>query len=633
MIFDSILFKEVSIFPELFLGVAIVYLILHCSFSSIQKSYPLIQTSVLYLAVLILVLGLFLLANDGLDVLEISIFNNTVINDYVSVSSKFIIGVLACGCLLMFNSYLISQRFNQFEYVLLILFSILGLFLLCSANDLITTYLALELQSLAFYVLAAFKKNSSFSIDAGLKYFVIGSFSSSLFLFGSSLLYGATGTVNFDTFKDLFHFVQPGLSFTGHTELCELYYFGEIMSHFKYDLTMYIGEQPNVFASFPKLLGSLVSGPVSFAGVEEQLFFFFSVNDKVSSVLLQLLLGVKESELGRSLFEFYVLSDSCEPGELNPKFLTILSLCEIAETYLQNPLESEGGFNNGLIIFGLLFLLISLCLKLTIAPFHTWAVDVYENSPSSSTFLFSVVPKLAIMVVLLRIFFFSFYGFLGSWNYILLSMVLLSVIIGSFGGLYQRKFKSLLVYSSISHMGYTLIAFGSGSCNNIQILFAYLLIYSFSGLCVWSVFMFTRVKKVNGGKQNKDLTDFLLLGKSNSTLAALFSIVVFSLAGFPPMIGFLVKIDVFSTAIQSSGYFLVIVSIFCSVLSTFYYIRLVKILYFEKALTGRLYYPVDSGELIILVLCFWSFLLLFLNPNLLFLISHKFGLLFPSVGS
>jgi NADH-quinone oxidoreductase subunit N len=145
--------------------------------------------------------------------------------------------------------------------------------------------------------------------------------------------------------------------------------------------------------------------------------------------------------------------------------------------------------------------------------------------------------------------------------------------------------------------------------------------------------MFTRVKKVNGGKQNKDLTDFLLLGKSNSTLAALFSIVVFSLAGFPPMIGFLVKIDVFSTAIQSSGYFLVIVSIFCSVLSTFYYIRLVKILYFEKALTGRLYYPVDSGELIILVLCFWSFLLLFLNPNLLFLISHKFGLLFPSVGS
>ena len=112
----------------------------------------------------------------------------------------------------MFKSYLLSQRFNNFEYVLLILFSVLGLFVLCAANDLITAYLAIELQSLAFYVLAAFKKNSSFSIDAGLKYFILGSFASGLFLFGSSLLYGITGTINFEEFKDLLFYIKPGCS-------------------------------------------------------------------------------------------------------------------------------------------------------------------------------------------------------------------------------------------------------------------------------------------------------------------------------------------------------------------------------------------------------------------------------------
>jgi NADH-quinone oxidoreductase subunit N len=103
----------------------------------------------------------------------------------------------------MIQQYLADQKLNHFEYVLLLLFSILGLFILISSNDLLTAYLAIELQSLSFYVLAAFKKNSTFSIESGIKYFILGSFSSCLFLLGSSLLYGLTGTINFEDFKDL----------------------------------------------------------------------------------------------------------------------------------------------------------------------------------------------------------------------------------------------------------------------------------------------------------------------------------------------------------------------------------------------------------------------------------------------
>jgi len=120
-----------------------------------------------------------------------------------------------------------------------------------------------------------------------------------------------------------------------------------------------------------------------------------------------------------------------------------------------------------------------LLFKLAIAPFHLWSPDVYEGSPSSSTFLFSVVPKIAIFVLLIRIFYYSFYGFIENWRYFVVFVTILSVLVGSFGGIEQRKLKSLLAYSSISHMGYSFIAFCSGTFEGIQMLFSYLCIYVF----------------------------------------------------------------------------------------------------------------------------------------------------------
>jgi NADH-quinone oxidoreductase subunit N len=496
---ETLLFKEIIILPELFLGISLVYLVLHSTFLAVRKNYPLIQSSILYLGVLVLFLSCLLVLNDGLDVLEQSVLNDTIVNDYVSFFSKLIIGSLSLFCLLMIQPYLINQKINQFEYILLILFAVLGLFLLCSSNDLLTAYLAIELQSLAFYVLASFKRNSTYSVDAGIKYFILGAFSSSLFLFGSSLLYGVTGTINFEEFKDLYVNVAPG----------------------------------------------------------------------------------------------------------NNADLSNISLVQ----------------------FGLVFILISLLFKLAIAPFHTWAPDVYEGSPSASTFFFAVVPKLAIFVLLLRIFYYSFFGFFESWRYFIVIVIVLSIIVGSFGGIEQRKLKSLLVYSSISHMGYALIAFSAGTFESIQMLFCYLVVYSFSGLCVWSIFVLTRLKNNHLQKQNKDLTDLVSLGKSNYMLAIFFTTVLFSVAGFPPMIGFLVKISVFLTAIESSMFFVVLISILCSVIGTFYYIRLIKILYFEKVLVGKLYYPIQTQSSILISFLFFSFLFLFINPTLLYLFSYKLNLL------
>lgn len=199
-----LIFKEIQLLPEIFLGISIIYLIIHGTFISVNNKYLLIQNSVLYLSILIIVMFCFLLLNNNVEYNNFQIFNNTIIVDYLSFSSKVWIAIISIFCFLMVQRYLVVQKINYFEYSVLILFALLGIFFICSSNDLITAYLSIELQSLSFYIMAAMKKDSAFSVDAGLKYFILGAFSSSLFLFGSSVLYGVTGTTNFEDLKNLF---------------------------------------------------------------------------------------------------------------------------------------------------------------------------------------------------------------------------------------------------------------------------------------------------------------------------------------------------------------------------------------------------------------------------------------------
>jgi NADH-quinone oxidoreductase subunit N len=288
-----ILFKEIQLLPEIFLGISIIYLIIHGTFISVNAKYLLIQNSALYLSVLIVSFFCFLLANNAVEYNDFQIFNNTIIVDYLSFSSKIWIAIMSIFCFLMSQCYITRQKINYFEYSVLILFALLGIFFICSSNDLITAYLSIELQSLSFYIMAAMKKDSAFSVDAGLKYFILGAFSSSLFLFGSSILYGVSGSTSFEDLKDLF-----------------------FLRCFDYE--------------------------------------------------------------GISVIDNY--------------------------TFIKHVL-----LEGSLVQFALVFIFVSLLFKLAVAPFHLWSPDVYEGSPSSSTFFFAVVPKLAIFILMIRIFYSSFF--------------------------------------------------------------------------------------------------------------------------------------------------------------------------------------------------------------------------------
>jgi NADH-quinone oxidoreductase subunit N len=148
-----------------------------------------------------------------------------------------------------------------------------------------------------------------------------------------------------------------------------------------------------------------------------------------------------------------------------------------------------------------------------------------------------------------------------------------------------------------------------------------------SGLCIWSVFVLTRLKNNYTRKQNKDLGDLILLHKSNQILALILATSLFSIAGLPPTIGFLVKMSIFLSALESSMYFVALISILFSVIATFYYIRIVKILYFEPLLVGKLYYPITTQKAFILIILFYLFFFFFFNPTALYLLSYKISLM------
>ena len=235
---------------------------------------------------------------------------------------------------------------------------------------------------------------------------------------------------------------------------------------------------------------------------------------------------------------------------------------------------------------------------------------------------------MAAMCMLVNILYGPFSGAFESWQQIIILVSVASMGLGSFVAIRQTNIKRLLAYSSISHMGYMLISFSTGTLEGVQSLLAYMFIYMLASSCLWSIFLLLRVKSPETKKKhNKDLSDLSGILKTNRIIALIFSTVLFSIAGFPPLIGFLTKMNIFLSCMESSMYFVAVISILSSVISTFYYIRIIKILCFENKPVGRLYHAMPYHATFIVVLLFFSLVFLFINPNMLYLISYKISLL------
>ena len=273
------------------------------------------------------------------------------------------------------------------------------------------------------------------------------------------------------------------------------------------------------------------------------------------------------------------------------------------------------------VIFGMVFILVGLAFKISAVPFHMWAPDVYQGSPTSVTLFFAILPKIAALTVFIRFLYTPFVNLIDQWQTIIIFLSIASMLFGAVAAIGQKNLKRLIAYSSISHMGYALAGLTTGTNEGIQSSVSYISIYLVMNLAFFScIFMLKREDKYY-----ENIEDLSGLSKNHPLLSFSFLIVLFSLAGIPPMAGFFAKFYVFMAVIEQSMFFLAIVGLLASVVAAFYYLRIIKVIYFDNEVEK---YDTNHsvGLKLSLILTTLLILIYFIYPNSLIDFVSKINL-------
>ena len=233
--------------------------------------------------------------------------------------------------------------------------------------------------------------------------------------------------------------------------------------------------------------------------------------------------------------------------------------------------------NNYGLTFGIVFILVGLAFKISAVPFHMWAPDVYQGSPTSVTLFFAVLPKIAALTVFIRFLYIPFINMIDQWQMIVVFLSIASMLFGAIAAIGQKNLKRLIAYSSIGHVGYALAGLSVGSNEGIQSAISYISIYLVMNLAFFSCLFMIR-KSENYFENIEDLSG---LSKNHPILSISLMIVLFSLAGIPPLAGFFAKFYIFMAVIEQSMYFLAVIGLLSTVIAAYYYLRIIKIIYFD----------------------------------------------------
>ena len=385
------------VIPEIFLAICAIVILFITPFLK-KNSYLTIS----YLSLFVIFLSQFLILKD-------IFYSEVIFNGFFVVDSfgSFLKSLILIGAGLIFYFYLTvnnPKSLKRPEFAIILLISIVGMLLMISSNDLLSLFMSMELQSLSLYILVSFSRDDFTSSEAGVKYFIIGSLSTCIFLFGTSLVYGLVGSTSFN--------------------------------------------EISVFMS------DLYSTPT-------------------------------------------------------------------------------------MLIVGLIFILVSLSLKISAAPFHMWTPDVYQGAPSIITTLLSTLPKIAAFGVLIRLLVYPFGEIIVDWGKILIILSISSMLIGSLGALRQTDLKRLMAYSTINHIGFILMGLIPGSEDGITSICIYLIFYITMNLGIF-LFILNMQRDQVSVTSIKDLSG---LYRSQPLTAGCVSIILFSMAGIPPMAGFIGKLN------------------------------------------------------------------------------------------
>ena len=371
------------VLPEIFISLSIMFLLVLGVF---KKDSSKITFNI---SLLVLLIASIITLNETFSINRVTLFNNSVVIDHMSSLMKIITLIGAFLVLVISSAYLKSFKIFKIEYPVLILSSVLGMMVMISSNDLMVFYMGLELQSLALYVLATFNRDQLKSSEAGLKYFVLSALSSGLLLYGCSLIYGFSGSTNF------------------------------------------------------------------------------------------------------------------------------------------NVISSQLNSNEYVLTFGIVFILVGLAFKISAVPFHMWAPDVYEGSPTSVTLFFTMVPKIAALTVFIRFLYVPFLNLIDQWQMIIVFLSIASMLFGAIAAIGQTNIKRLIAYSSIGHIGYTLAGLATGSNEGIQSSIVYISIYIIMNLALFSCLLMLK----RNNEYYEEIEDLSGLSKNHPLLSLSLLIILFSLIG------------------------------------------------------------------------------------------------------
>ncbi len=230
------------------------------------------------------------------------------------------------------------------------------------------------------------------------------------------------------------------------------------------------------------------------------------------------------------------------------------------------------------LVVGIVFLSAGLAFKISAVPFHMWTPDVYEGAPTPVTAFFATAPKIAAMALIVRVMIEPFGELVGQWQQIIWFISLASMVLGAFAAIAQRNIKRLMAYSSIGHIGYALIGLAAGTEEGVRGILLYLSIYIVMNLGTFACILCMRQKDV----MVEGIDDLKGLSKTNPMMAFALAVFMFSMAGIPPLAGFFGKLYVFLAAIEAGLYYLAVLGIVTSVVGAFYYLRIVKVMYFDE---------------------------------------------------
>ncbi len=282
---------------------------------------------------------------------------------------------------------------------------------------------------------------------------------------------------------------------------------------------------------------------------------------------------VRSSEAGLKYFVLGALSSGMllYGASMIYGFAGTTGFVELAEVF-RNDADVAAG-----LIIGIVFVAAGLAFKVSAVPFHMWTPDVYEGAPTPVTAFFAVAPKIAAIALFVRVMIGPFGELVAQWQQIIIVTSILSMALGAFAALHQRNIKRLMAYSSIGHVGYALVGLAAGTEQGVHGVLVYMAIYLAMNVGTFACILCMRVN----GRMVEGIADLSGLSKTHPLMAASLAVFMFSMAGIPPLAGFFGKVFVFKAAIDAELYTLAVIGVLTSVVSAFYYIRIIKLMYFD----------------------------------------------------